>query len=339
VPEPTAAVLVYNPVAGKILSRPKLIPRLAEALRGHARSLEILPTTGPNTAGAIARRAVEAGARLVCVAGGDGTVNEIAAGLAGSPATLLVLPAGTANVLGMETGLGGNALRVAESFSTLVEREVALGSIAAQGLAPRLFLLMAGVGLDARIVRLVTPSFKRRFGKLSYWQGGFAQVGRRLPEFDITLDGRRRRASFALVARVTNYGGDLAIARHANLLADDFAVVLFEGPSSLRYLKYFAGVLLNRLDGMKGVTVTRARSIEVTPAAADAIDLQVDGEHAGYAPARIELSGLRLRLMLPRGFVERAAAKLTEQRLEVVEGISSAADESRCTPIEEEDPR
>lgn len=37
---------------------------------------------------------------------------------------------------------------------------------------------MAGVGLDARIVRMVSPEFKRRWGKLSYWEGGFAQVGK-----------------------------------------------------------------------------------------------------------------------------------------------------------------
>jgi len=55
------------------------------------------------------------------------------------------------------------------------------------------------------------------------------------------------------VSRVRNYGGDLEIARQANLLTDEFAVVLFEGPSSVRYLKYFSGVLINALEGMSGV--------------------------------------------------------------------------------------
>lgn len=304
------AALVFNPVAGKIRSNPGLIDRLAARLRESTGPLEILPTTGPNTAGAIARQAIEGGARLVCVAGGDGTVNEAAAGVAGTDVPLAVLPAGTANVLCTESGLGGNAMRVAEAFPALVERELAVGTLTAEGREPRIFLCMAGVGLDARIVRFVTPGFKRRFGKLSYWQGGFAQVGKKLEQFDIRLDGRLRRASFALLSRVRNYGGDLEIARHANLLSDDFAVVLFEGPSSLRYLKYFSGVLLNKLDGMSGVTVDRARTAEIIPLRDQLADLQVDGEHAGFAPARIDIADVRLRLMLPRRFVEQMEARL-----------------------------
>lgn len=311
-PKPRAAVLLYNPVAGKIRSNPGLIERLAARLRESTGPLEILPTPGPNTAGAIARQAIEGGARLVFVAGGDGTVNEAAAGVAGTDVPLAVLPAGTANVLCTETGLGGNALRVAEAFPALVERDIALGSLAVEGRDARLFLSMAGAGLDARIVRLVSPAFKRHLGKLSYWQGGFAQVGKKLEEFDIRIDGRLRRSSFALLSRVRNYGGDLEIARHANLLADDFAVVLFEGPGSLRYLKYFSGVLLDRLDGMSGVTVERARTAEIIPLAGQLADLQVDGEHAGFAPARIDIARVRLRLMLPRRFVEQMEARLAK---------------------------
>ena len=270
--------------------------------------MEVRPTTGPRTAGAIARQAIDGGARLVCVAGGDGTVNEVISGVAGTGVPLAVFPAGTANVLGMETGLGGNALRVARNFSSLVAQDVALGTICLPGEEPRYFSCMAGVGLDARIVRLVSPSFKRRFGKLSYWEGGFAQVGKRLPEFDVKVDGRSCRASFALISRVRNYGGDLEIARHANLLSDEFAVVLFEGPSSLRYLKYFSGVLLNRLEGMSGVTLAHARTVEVY-SSRDPIDLQVDGEHAGYAPARLEIAPARLNLMLPPEFVAAMKAR------------------------------
>jgi diacylglycerol kinase family enzyme len=166
---------------------------------------------------------------------------------------------------------------------------------------------MAGAGLDAAMVRLVSGDFKRRFGKLSYWIAAFAQVGKRLPEFQVVCDGRRSRASFALMARVKNYGGDLEIARHADLLGDDLAVILFEGPGTFRYLKYFSGVLLNRLDGMKGVTVTRAARVEIRPEASE-VDLQVDGEYAGLAPATVSMAELCVRLLLPAGFAARREA-------------------------------
>lgn len=304
-PDPAASFLIYNPVAGKIFRQPDLIPKAAEMLLPSLGPVHLCPTTGPRTAGAIARSCIDKGATLILAAGGDGTINEVANGMAGSNVPLGILPAGTANVLAMETGIGGNLLRAAAGFENLEPRDIALGRLILPGNEPRYFLLMAGVGLDARIVRLVKPEVKRRWGKLSYWEGGFAQVGKRLPEFDITIDGQTRRASFALLSRVRNYGGDLEIARHANLLTDEFAVVLFEGASSFRYLKYFAGVLLNTLGGMSGVQILHARSLEFVPSAGSSIDLQIDGEYAGLAPGRIEIADERVRLLLPREYIRK----------------------------------
>jgi diacylglycerol kinase (ATP) len=303
VPDPPASFLIYNPVAGKIFRQPELIQKAADLLKPVLGPIRLCPTTGPQTAGAIARSCIDSGATLILAAGGDGTINEVVNGMAGSSVPLAILPAGTANVLAMETGIGGNLLRAAARFKDLAPRNIALGRLILPGNDPRYFLLMAGLGLDARIVRLVKPEVKRRWGKLSYWEGGFAQVGQRLPEFDITIDGQTRRASFALLSRVRNYGGDLEIARHANLLHEEFAVVLFEGPSSFRYLKYFAGVLLNTLGAMSGVQMLHARSLDFAPATGTPIDLQIDGEYAGLAPGRIEIAEERVRLLLPQAYI------------------------------------
>lgn len=304
-PEPPAAFLIYNPFAGKIFRQPHLIQQAAAILEPALGPIQLRPTTGPETAGPIARACIDKGATLILAAGGDGTINEVVNGIAGTGVPMGILPAGTANVLAMETGIGSNLLRAAARFDTLEPRDISLGQVTLPSREPRYFLLMAGLGLDARIVRMVKPEVKRRWGKLSYWEGGFAQIGKRLAELDITVDGRAHRASFALLSRVRNYGGDLEIARHANLLADDFAVVLFEGASSLRYLKYFSGVLLNTMGGMSGVHLLRGRSIEFAPASESPIDLQIDGEYAGLAPGRIEIAKERVRLLLPRPYIRK----------------------------------
>ena len=56
---------------------------------------------------------------------------------------------------------------------------------------------------------------------------------RPLTEFEVTVDGKSYEASFALVSRVRNYGGDLEIARGASLLCNQFQVVLFRGKTQL----------------------------------------------------------------------------------------------------------
>jgi diacylglycerol kinase family enzyme len=231
-------------------------------------------------------------------------LNEAAQGLMGTRVPLAILPGGTANVLAVETCIGTNMEHAAASLSRMTPMEVPVGILTMAGQEPKTFLAMAGVGLDASLVKQVSSDLKRKLGKLSYWLAGFGQVGKSLNEFDVRWDGGATRASFVLASRVKNYGGDLEIARHANLLDDELALVIFEGASSFRYLKYFSGVLLNKLEGMKGVTVTRARWVEVSPFdQGGEVDVQVDGEYEGSGLAKIEMSSETLRLMLPPPFV------------------------------------
>jgi len=78
-----------------------LVARAARILEEDGHHVTCCPTTGPRTAGALARERIERGADLILVAGGDGTLNEVAEGMAHSQVPLGVLPAGTANVLAM----------------------------------------------------------------------------------------------------------------------------------------------------------------------------------------------------------------------------------------------
>jgi diacylglycerol kinase (ATP) len=125
-------------------------------------------------------------------------------------------------------------------------------------------------------------------------------VGRRLPQLRVQVDGRTHLCSFALVTKVKNYGGDFEIARHVTLLDDQFEVVLFEGPSSMSYVKYVVGMALNRLAGMKGITILRASRVVVSNVEDDRAYAQVDGEFAGHLPAEIRIVPQALTLLAPR---------------------------------------
>ncbi len=227
-----------------------------------------------------------------------------------------ILPAGTANVLARELGAGKTMERAAEVLADSVQERVALGLISSEtgssesGNQRRHFLLMAGAGLDADIVYHLNPRVKQAVGKAAYWIGGFSKVGRRIPEFTVQANGREYRASFALLSRVRNYGGDLEIAPTISLLDDEFEMVLFEGESSLGFLKYMLAVVVHQQRTMQGITILRTREAVFSAPADCKIHLQVDGEYAGLAPARVEIVPNALTLLVPPGFRAKRPASV-----------------------------
>jgi YegS/Rv2252/BmrU family lipid kinase len=249
----------------------------------------LLPTRSAGDAANRAREAEAQGADLLIVLGGDGTVNEVVNGKPRIP--LAVLPGGTANCLSVELGLGKDIEHAARKLGAYEPREVAVGRV-----GERRFLLMCGVGLDARIVYDVSLSLKRRAGKLAYWASGFSQFTHSLDALEVEVEGRRYRAGYLLASRIKNYGGDLEIARGASLERGDFEVVLFEGTNPLRYAWYMLGVAAGRAQAMRGATTLAARSVKLlTPA-----HVQIDGEYLGRGPVEIDLAPEKLRLLMPR---------------------------------------
>ncbi len=258
------------------------------------------PTTGPRTAGAIAAKCIAEGADLVIAAGGDGTINEVVEGMKDSAVPLAILPGGTANVLANEIGLGSKLELAARSILGSAPRRISVGRME-NPKGTRHFLLMAGAGLDAHIIYNLNLPLKARLGKVAYWVGGLSQFGRALEQFAVTMDGRTRTCTFALITKVRNYGGDFEIAQAVSLLDDEFEVVLFEG-HSLRYAKYLIGMVAGRISGMSGVSVHRARDISIAAMPDDRVHLQIDGEYAGGLPAKIGVVKDALTLLIPAGY-------------------------------------
>ena len=88
------AVLIYNPTSGRKRHRRFVeIEQAARLLKDDGIATEIAPTQGPNSATQIARQAVEQRRGMVIACGGDGTINEIINGLAGSQVPMALLPA------------------------------------------------------------------------------------------------------------------------------------------------------------------------------------------------------------------------------------------------------
>ena len=296
-------ILIYNPNAGKIRrSRGALVEQAAGILRNSGHKVTLAPTTGPRTAGEIARGYISKGADLIVVLGGDGVINEAVEGMAGSNVPLAILPGGTANVLATEMRLG-SLKRAAERLGELTPRRVSVGRLTSDGGAvSRHFLLMAGIGLDAHIAYSVHGPLKARTGKFAYWVAGAGFVARRLPQLEVEADGKTRECSFALFSKVRNYGGDFEIAREATLLDNSFEMVLFEGRRSTSYVKYLLGLLTGRIARLKGVTVARTCRARIASPQDSRVYVQIDGESAGHLPAELEIVHDALTLLMPKEY-------------------------------------
>ncbi len=299
------AAIIYNPVARGLSRRLHLLQRTTAELARQGIEASLIPTDGPGAAGVQARHLIETGCELIIAAGGDGTINEVANGMLNTGVPLAILPGGTANVLARELHLPIHFERAAAQISKWRPHRIAVGSMQMGGSERRLFLCMAGAGLDAEIVARLNLDLKAAAGKIAYYVAGFSHVFRPLSEFEVSVDGKRYEASFALISRVRNYGGDLEIARGASLLRNEFEVVLFRGTASVRYLGYLVGVALGRVHRVKGCIVVRGQSVTCCKPPDQEVYVQVDGELAGRLPMTAEILPDALTLLAPPEYLAR----------------------------------
>jgi diacylglycerol kinase (ATP) len=299
------AAVIYNPVARGLARHQHSLQRTTEVLARQGIEAKLVATRGPGTAGDQARTQIEAGCDLILVAGGDGTINEVANGMLHTQVPLAILPGGTANVLAREIHMPIHLERAAAQISKMRPCRIDAGGLQIGGADRRLFLCMAGAGLDAEIISRLDLDLKAATGKLAYYLCGFGQVLRSLREFEVVVDGKPFEASFALISRVRNYGGDLEIARGASLLKNDFEVVLFRGTVGARYLPYLLGVTFRQVHRISGCTVLRARSVVCRSPSNGGIYVQVDGELAGNLPFEIEIVPDALTLLVPESYLAR----------------------------------
>lgn len=298
------AAVIYNPVARTISRRKYSLQRSIQQLANQGISTNLIGTRAPGSAVEQTREQIEAGCDLIVVAGGDGTINEVAQGMLHTRVPLAILPGGTANVLAREMRLSTQMEKAASQISTLKPFRIAAGRLNMSN-EQRIFVCMAGAGLDAEIVSRVDANLKASIGKFAYYLCGFRQVFKPLTEFDVTVDGKPYRASFALISRVRNYGGDLEIARGASLLRDEFEVVLFRGTQSVRYLSYLFGVAIGRAEQVNGCQIVRGSSVMCREPLDSNIYVQVDGELAGHLPANMEIVPDALTLLAPAEYLMR----------------------------------
>src|SRR5215213_3367413 len=295
---PRKATLIWNPKTGRYASRRRPVEELAQRLESLGVKVDLRLTQGPGDATVIAARAARNGSSDVIVAGGDGTINEAIQGLAGTTARLAIIPRGTANVLARELGLpldDEQAIAVAAQGKS---RKIYLGlAINETTHERRHFVLMAGIGIDASVVKRVQPSLKKRIGKGAFWISGLSHLANWNPRpFTLEINNQKYMSTFAAIGNGAKYGGDLAITPGARLDQPEFEICIIQTRSRLRYLRLLSHAMRNGMPrDTPEVQFVSAASVK---AYGDS-QVQVDGELIGHLPMRFEIASHPLEVIVP----------------------------------------
>jgi YegS/Rv2252/BmrU family lipid kinase len=288
-------MVIRNPASRGRLDAATLAQAL-DVLRRGGWDVSLAETAHEGQATGIARDAAARGIDVVVANGGDGTVNEVINGIAGTETALAVLPGGTANVWAREIGVTKKPVEAMRAALDGERRRVDLGI--ANG---RYFLLMASVGFDATIVPRVNPAWKRRIGAASYIVLGVRAIFSSTHwHAEVRIDGVTSHTDvyWLLAGNTRSYGGITDIMFRA--VADDgmFDIGIMHRGGLRRLVADGIRVLRKKHEDSANIDYVRARVVEVlTPG----IAVQADGEAWGETPVRFEVAPLALHVIVPRG--------------------------------------
>ena len=285
----TNILIIHNPTSGR--SAAATLDAVRARLRLRGCNVEIFTTTKPGDARTRAGQVRADETDIVAVAGGDGTINEVVNGLGAdadaSAVPLGIIPLGTANVLALELDLPKTPHALADVIVDGPLAKTYPGRVGGPG--GRLFVMMAGAGVDSRIVRGVSPRLKRMFGKGAYGVAGLREwVFLHKDQVEVEINGAVHRASSVIVAKGSRFAGPFVIAPDARLAEPQFWVCLINWQGRWGVLRIALGLLLGTFSGMVGVNIIKTPALCIR--GPKGLALQLDGDDMGNVPVTMDIA-------------------------------------------------
>jgi diacylglycerol kinase (ATP) len=252
--------------------------------------------------GHLAQVARETRDQLFVVVGGDGTVNEVVNGVAGTEAELAILPSGTGQDFGRTHGIPSrfdDAVRVALAGET---RTIDLGRVELAGGPSRFFANVGSAGMSGAVARRANAMTKVLGGRGTFfyaltreflaWQNTQVSV-------DLDDDSRREgRMHDVIVANGRYHGGGMELAPDARQDDGLFEVVTIGDVTKLDFLTTAPKLYSGRYLSHPKVELQRSSFAAIN--SADPLPVEVDGEPIGTTPARFEIVPQAIRVRVPR---------------------------------------
>lgn len=289
----SSMVVIGNPGAGTY-SRPRL-DEAVDHIASAGIDVEVVLTRTKGDAETQAKRIVDQKPDAVVVAGGDGTINDVANGLAMSPVAVGILPMGSVNVLSREIGISKNVCRASQQILDGREHPIALGRISSAGSnAVRYFLLMADIGYGGRTVAELNKRLKCFSSRTAFVVSGTRNLFKKpTQKLHFTADGIAYEGYHAIIGKVSRYGGNFKVTPGASILQNELHVCIFKGGRRLDLAKYVMGVATGRHQSFQDVISLVCRQVIVEGSA----HIQLDGNYFGKSPVTIDITENALNLI------------------------------------------
>lgn len=253
---------------------------------------EVIQSNSSNDATEIARNCADKGYDLVIAAGGDGTINSVVNGLAGTKTALGVIPLGTINLLAMELGIPSDVESACQIIAHARIKTMDLGKV-----NDRYFTSLCGIGFDAYVITATHSSLKKKFGAGAFILNGIKNLTS-YPFHSIRLSINHKYNKTGYIVIVGNgkyYGASMLIAPDASSNDGLLDVVIFQKRDALSLMRYIWELHKGDLTALPDVEHFQATQISIGRHGHH--KLHLDGEYYGKTPVEITIAPSALKVV------------------------------------------
>jgi YegS/Rv2252/BmrU family lipid kinase len=207
------------------------------------------------------KEAIKRGADLIFVWGGDGSVQRCIDAAVGSPVTLAILPAGTANLLATNLGIPIDLEQAVEVGLHGSNHTIDVGKMNGEH-----FAVMAGIGLDALMIRDADAGMKDRFGRAAYIWTGARHIRSNPVRTKVRVDGHTwfdDKASCVLIANVGTIGAGVTAFDHASPNDGKLDVAVMTADGAWQWLRTLTRASVGHAEKSPLVQMTQATKITI----------------------------------------------------------------------------
>ena len=291
--------LIINPTSGPA-DKPDLLTEIVDALKNQGLEAELCTTTPDEDGEGLAAEAAKAGAELVIVAGGDGTIEAVARGLMHTQTVLGIIPLGTRNNIAASLDIPSD---LSQAIQTIIEGE--RGRFDMGKANNHYFVEVVGVGLEATLFPCgdeVKEGIKK-----NYW-AAFKSVFSGIQTFlqfkqhrlVLRFDDKRMHRLRTLQVNICNsprYGVQFALAPDAKMNDGKLDVVYIDNPSKWDHLRHFFKAMRGERLPHERLNMHRAAKIEIR--SRPPLEVHADGQYLGVTPITVEVIPEALWICVP----------------------------------------